>query len=98
MTGDGGIFVSILREVVEPSQSSSPETDAVLDAISESSGSGGMPEFPRSGEPGVLKGVDGRCDSSSTRERSRAFWEVGGDDMGVGGVKARGNGQNQEEV
>ena len=83
MPGDGGSVVSILREVVEPSRSSSPETDAILDAVSESWGSGGMSEYPRSGEPGVLKGVDGRRDSSSTRARSRAFWEVGGDDMVV---------------
>lgn len=91
VAGAGGGVVSILlREVVEPSRSSLPETDPARDAVSESGG-GGVTEFPRFGKPGMLNAVDDRRMAPPTRERKVDFlWGVGGDAMIVEGVKTRG--------
>lgn len=67
----GGVVSILLREVVEPSRSSLPETDPVMDAVSESGG--GVTEPPRFGKPGMLNAVDDRLSAPPTRERKVDF-------------------------
>ena len=89
--GGGGVVLILLRDVVEPSRSSLPETEPAMDAVSESCGGGGVTEFPRFGKPGMVNADVRRAIAPPTRERRVDFlWGVGGVAMVVERVKARG--------
>ena len=79
--GGGGVVSILLRDVVKASRSSLPETEAAMDAVSASSGGGGVTEFPRFGKPRTAdRDGSGNIFPPARERKVDFFWglQVGG--------------------